>query len=895
SQFTSSGNLTIANGITVSSGSATVSGTLSGGATSVTSGSLTVAGTTTNLKSLELTSGTFTASFGSGTVTVSGAISLSNNSTYLASGSTSADSLSVLSGSQFTTSGDLTVSSGITVNSGSATVGGKLSGGETSVTSGTLTVAGATTLASLTLADGDFTSTAAETATVSGALELDSGSTWAAAGTTNVGNLTVSGGSTFGIAADGTSGAALASTGAVLVAGLATDGTASKLFATAADLKSTLTVSSGASAEISGELDVAGLTTVSGSGSQLVSTGTASLAGLAIAGGAGTAAAYFTSLTLTAASTVGTNALLYIGSGSGMTLADAQSTLTSSLAASGVSGSGTDYTSILVLDTLSETFSASGGLTIGSADAAAAEDAILVGTGGAVIVNAGAVSVSTDGSTTTWTVNVSSDLSTEGGVIDISSIGTVTADTVLRLTGDGKFTGDSITILTGSTLLTANAPAEDGSVTFTLSTSGSSFITDYLSDELGRLIADEYAAGRITAETNDGAGWIGTLIENAATAIQAGRSTADVSREFGRAVESAARLTALSGTFEASMATVGMLTGMTDARLGFSAAGGYPASRRIGGPDASFPGFTFADASDYSTMTDAPAPAPAQPNAFAGEGTVVWAAPVWSKSRSDGFGAGPFTRGLDADFTGIALGVDWAAGDSSRLGIALEAGTGDADSTGSLVKTSTDYDFYGVTGYFGRVSGPWSFAADLSLGLVDGDLSQANGSTRITADVKSKVFSAGAKVKYAFATEAVDVAPYLGLRVSAVRMDGITARSASAELLSTDAETKTFAEVPVGVQFSKALVTPGGTAVRPVLDLSVIPVIGDRDLESTVRFTGLAGSAKTSTEVLDRVNFKASLGVTAGKGPVNVGLGVSWTGSSNADNYAATASFSWRF
>ncbi|MDO5532931.1 hypothetical protein [Sutterella sp.] len=91
------------------------------------------------------------------------------------------------------------------------------------------------------------------------------------------------------------------------------------------------------------------------------------------------------------------------------------------------------------------------------------------------------------------------------------------------------------------------------------------------------------------------------------------------------------------------------------------------------------------------------------------------------------------------------------------------------------------------------------------------------------------------------ASGSVDIAPYAGLRFSFVHMDAMTARSGGSVIMNSDSTTKTWAEV------------------------------------------------------LDRVNYSDKLGITGEAGSFGFGVGVSYTGSSNADNYAAMANVRWRF
>ncbi|MDO5532237.1 ESPR-type extended signal peptide-containing protein [Sutterella sp.] len=844
-----------------------------------------------------------------------------------------AGSLTVQTGSELVSEEDIAVSGSITVSGSEVTAARHLAGGATQVTSGSVTVTdGYTTLDSLTLSDGDFASLSTKTVTIDGETALTDAASYYAAGTSKLGDLVVEGGSSFGYSQDESSaatGGALITTGSVTVSGSGTNDAgetvASKLFASAATISGAdgLTVADGAQYETAGKTDVLeGLTTVTGSGSVMKAGGTSTLAGLTVSGGTSSsgeettatgAAAYFESLTLTDAATVSENALLYVGDLSATTLPTVASLQTGTLADSlsvsdnANADNASAYSSVLYLNT---SFTApDAGVSVSSdGSAAAAANEIAVGTGGALVLGASAfTTVAEDGTVTAvtdeatgkkvYTADITGDVSVaSGGVVDLSSL-SITSASAVKLTSGTISYEDVTSILTGSILWAAQAAeGSTDTITFGLSSTGSQILTGNLSASL---------AGAITAQA-EGDGFDETtspfimgILESAAAGVTSGdpAAIAAASRTAGQAIESAARLASQSGVFQSSVMAMNMITGFTESRLGFSTAAGSPAAVRLTGSSQAFSlAGAFADAASHTTMTDSQAPAAADTgSAFSGSETVAWVTPVWSRTKSDGFDAAAFSTGIDAKMHGVALGVDWAAGDSARFGVAAQIGEGDTDSTGELAKTATDYDFYGVTVYGGREAGQWTFVGDLSFGWIDGETTQTNYGGTVKADTSSKIFSAGAKARYTFETECLDIAPYAGLRFNFVHMDAFDATTNGYKLLGSDSSTKTWAEVPVGVQFSKALKASDGTVVKPVLDLSVIPVIGDTNLETTVKFTGISNAATTSTEVIDRVNWSAKLGVTAEKGMVGLGLGVSYTGSSNADNYAVTGNLRWKF
>ncbi|MDO5532324.1 autotransporter outer membrane beta-barrel domain-containing protein [Sutterella sp.] len=683
----------------------------------------------------------------------------------------------------------------------SATVsGGDLSvfNGSTFTTADFATVTGSATVDESTLSVGGLLS-------VTGDTVIGTGST-ASVGDASLSTLVVSGGSSFTAAAvEGGASGSLSTTGKVTVTG--TNGAeenpvASKISVASAAIGTDLDVLDGAQFTSSDTLDVSsGTATVSGAGSYLASTGAATLGALNISGGTASeedpdadvsATARFGSLSLSNASAIGTNALVYVGTAEDESLTFEtvqQNIIASSLAqqSSIKDKEASDFTSILYIDT--EQFT-SNGITVGTSEASAATGSILVGSDGAVIMGANAFSVDADASAaagkTIYTTGITNSLTLDaGGVLDLSQMN-VNSGTAVSLTIDWVDGMDLTSILTGNVLYEATAyDTSSKQISFGFSAVGQAMLSDKLSQSLSSAIINQSNLTGLSTTSNDGAGFVARALQTAANLVTTGSDAeiAAASEAAGRMLESAARMGAQTGAFETSTMTVNMITGFTESRLGFNTAAGSPATVRLNGSSTAFSlAGAFADAS--TTMTDTQAPV-APDNAYADQGTVAWVTPVYSKTKTDGFDAGAFTTGVDAEMYGVAVGVDWAAGDNTRFGLAFHAGTGDIDSTGSLEKTSTDYDFYGFTVYGGREAGNWTFVGDVSFGYIDGEATQNNTAGAITADAKSKIFSASAKAKYTFETDAVDIAPYAGLRFNYVHMDGFEAKSAGTVLLNS--------------------------------------------------------------------------------------------------------------
>ncbi|MDO5532930.1 autotransporter outer membrane beta-barrel domain-containing protein [Sutterella sp.] len=519
---------------------------------------------------------------------------------------------------------------------------------------------------------------------------------------------------------------------------------------------------------------------------------------------------------------------------------------------------------------------------------------LTIASDGAMILTSTALGTGTsdESGKTTYTSPITSNVVNDGTVMFKGM--KLATNTEIVLTS-GTLTGSG-TYLSGNILYEAVVEEGSNKITFGLSSTGVAALQSGLESGLSDMITQQAANGGFDSTRTDGQGYLARILESTVTNADGSVNTEATAAAISQKITSAASSAAKSGAFETSTLSVGMITGFTESRLGFNTAAGAPATVRLTGMSHAFSlEGAYADVGGFTTMTDSQMPVSSSLSTFADDATIAWVSPVYTKTKSDGFGAGNFTTGVDADLYGVALGVDWAAADDTRFGIAFQAGTGDIDSNGTLATSSTDYDYYGVTAYFGRQAGDWTIVGDVSFGYIDGDVTQYNAAGVIKADSTSKIFSASAKARYTFETEYVDIAPYFGARFNFVHIDSMDGKENGSVILHTDATTKTYAEIPLGIQFSKPMKTSGGIVFKPVLDLSVIPVIGDKNLETTTRFTGVDYTASTTTEVLDRVNYSAKLGLTAEYKNVGFGLGVGYLGSENVDNYSVTANLRFAF
>ena len=215
--------------------------------------------------------------------------------------------------------------------------------------------------------------------------------------------------------------------------------------------------------------------------------------------------------------------------------------------------------------------------------------------------------------------------------------------------------------------------------------------------------------------------------------------------------------------------------------------------------------------------------------------------------------------GYEADIYGAVLGFDYTATCGSVLGLAINVGTSDGNSTGNGQKVDNDQDFYGVSAYASRQFGSFNTKLDLGYLVTKNDLKTASSYFGATSEkLDAKVFTVGLGAEFLASAGAVNVVPHAGIRLTTIDMDESN--------YGADYDKMTVYQLPLGVTFSGSF-DAAGWQVAPQFDLSVVPAFGDKDAVATY-----AGNVKDTTRVVDTNPVQATLGVSAQNGAWTFGL-----------------------
>ena len=339
--------------------------------------------------------------------------------------------------------------------------------------------------------------------------------------------------------------------------------------------------------------------------------------------------------------------------------------------------------------------------------------------------------------------------------------------------------------------------------------------------------------------------------------------TASVNSGNGQAAESAARLAVYGGAVQAALTSAKSSSEVIASRMGIGA-----------------------QAADLTTAEN-------------GVGGGLWVAPIYKNVDSDGFEAQGVDYGTDLNLYGVSLGADYAFMPELRVGLMFNVGSGDADGQGIASNVSNDFDYWGVGMYAGYSVGNFTLVGDLGYSTVDNDVTAASGLADIgelSSSMDASIFTIGITGQYALEFSGVDIKPHAGLRYSSLDLDDYTVDSAVAgEVAGYEADSLSIFSIPVGVTISKDIVA-GNWTVKPSFDLTLQGNFGDDEAEGTVGWNGVSNLDKSlTTEVFDNFTYGANLGVAAQTGNFSLGVGVGYVGSSNTDEFSASANARFTF
>ncbi len=245
-----------------------------------------------------------------------------------------------------------------------------------------------------------------------------------------------------------------------------------------------------------------------------------------------------------------------------------------------------------------------------------------------------------------------------------------------------------------------------------------------------------------------------------------------------------------------------------------------------------------------------------------GAGANLWVDVGGESYEADGFDN---NASFKSDMGYGVFGADVAVSDDITLGAALQYGTGSARSSNFGMKN--EIDTWGLTAYSVYKTGDARFVGEVAYVKAKNDIS-ASAASKLSQSVDTEMLSAGMSAHYQFDAGAVTVTPSLGIRLSQLKTDALKVGA----IRIADDEMTVF-QVPVAVRVGMKPVEASGWNIAPAVKLAYVPTFGDDE-------TDILGYQQ---KVLDTSPVQADIGVEARKGNfmVNVNF-LAGTGSEGA-------------
>lgn len=280
------------------------------------------------------------------------------------------------------------------------------------------------------------------------------------------------------------------------------------------------------------------------------------------------------------------------------------------------------------------------------------------------------------------------------------------------------------------------------------------------------------------------------------------------------------------------------------------------------------------------------------------QGFAVWANPFYRANNSSSLDAQGTEYGVDANLAGISIGAD-ATFNNTRVGAVVTLGSASVDPKDAAAKVDNDANTFGAGLYAGTtLFGDFTLTGDLSYTRVQNDITLDTptfGFNKLTADGDSSVWTLGVTGAYNIDLgNGLKLAPHVGLRYSSYDLDSLAVNSMQGVVANNSYEKMNVFSIPVGVNLTKTFKV-GDWALNTVGDLGLTFNAGDKDLESTTTFTGVAGSCKTESEVFDSVVFNGNVGLDANLGNLNIGAATGFKVGSNNKEFGINADARYSF
>lgn len=254
-------------------------------------------------------------------------------------------------------------------------------------------------------------------------------------------------------------------------------------------------------------------------------------------------------------------------------------------------------------------------------------------------------------------------------------------------------------------------------------------------------------------------------------------------------------------------------------------------------------------------------------------GADLWIDINGSFSKAGSYSAGPISYGYKSDLSGVTVGTDYSFGNGYVSGLAISFGTGSVRGQGNGSGIKNDVKYYGLNLY-----GVWKNDYFNVIGSV-GYLKSKNKvkSQGFEGKPDADVISLGVRMEKAFyLNKQIAVTPHLGLRYKHIKTDSYEAGG-----FGYSSKKVNLVEVPIGVALNADVKLQNGMKVKPFLDLTITPNLGDKKVRQTVSLNDLSVSDSFNARIANNSVYGSRIGVSAEKGNHSLGFNYGISGGNH--------------
>ncbi|MCF7672083.1 autotransporter outer membrane beta-barrel domain-containing protein [Bacillus subtilis] len=291
-------------------------------------------------------------------------------------------------------------------------------------------------------------------------------------------------------------------------------------------------------------------------------------------------------------------------------------------------------------------------------------------------------------------------------------------------------------------------------------------------------------------------------------------------------------------------------------------------------------------------------------NSLNSTGIDIWLNPLYGERITNSFDFGSINGKVKTDYVGLMIGSDYTFqerfyGGDVHFGAAGNFGEGNSNTRFNGSPTRNKFNYWGGSVYGGWNSDTINLIADLSYSKIRHDVAQSVPSelefSDLEANVRTRMFSVGARAEYKINTSWMDFIPHIGARYIDLKTSGFDTKNNKGVVFSTQQSSQQFWQIPVGITLSKIFKMQNNVDISPMLDLAYVASIGDINLQNRVNMAGVSAQYMSNNRIIGRSAFEGRLGVDFKKENYTFGLGYGLRLSSDDRRHDLSGKFNYSF